>query len=294
MKAEVRKQLETNSLNEGFTHFIQGGYKKPGALWVLLGVGVAVVALYWWLTSVLSARAADSWTKLYMNQAFIGSMADELKNTSAGLATELLAADQDFDRAGMQMQLDAKNAEPSYQAAAEKYAAVAGKANGIPELHLRALVGAAKSNENLGKLEEAIRFYRQAVEVAMKAKLNDHPLLLQSQASLASLDDANGGKAFYNGWPTRLPKSAANRPMEAPTPPPTPKLPDLIDPKATVPASTQPGSFVPPTATVPAATAPNPAPPSQPPAASATVLAATPPANPTSPAKVPTTTAPAK
>lgn len=265
MKAETRKQLETNSLAESMNRLLHGGAKSPSIIWVLLGVAVVVGVLFWWLTSSISARAADAWSRLWIKQnsglaAIAAGGDDELKNTAAALGAELLAADSQFDVAHQMMTFsDAKAAQPSFENAAQKYVAVGNKAASVPEVQLRALAGAAKCYETIGALDQAVNLYKSAVAAGEAAKLDRHPLVEEARKKLALFTGPKSeGREFYAGWPNRLPKPA----MERPDVPPAPKFPDLIDPKASLPAATLPGSFVPPTATTPAASSPNVAPPS--------------------------------
>jgi hypothetical protein len=304
MKAEVRKQLETNTLADQMGRLFKGGGKSASAIWVLLGVAGVVGILYWWLTGTLASRAADAWTRLWMAQqaqaSFLPTPIDrDLINSPAALGAELVAADAKFSAARSPFNVDPQASALFYEEAARAYIDLANRSANVPEVHLRALAGAGKSYESMGQLKAALEFYEALIASARNNNLFDHPLMAEANRKVALLAAAGAGRDFYEGWPQRLPRSVPQVPGAAPTPPPMPSLPALIDPAATTPApgGQEPSPFLPPRATLPASTMPNFVPPAAPtaPAPTTPVPAAPAPTRGAKPAETkPASTSPAR
>jgi hypothetical protein len=283
MKAEERKQLETNELREQLSRLLHTGKKPPSVLWVLIAVGVVVVLGYWWLSGRTALRNADAWERYWKQRALMDAVGGELKGTPAEIAIALDAADAKYEEGFERLFKSPDLAVEELKAASTAYEELSKKISGKPDLQVRALLGAGKASEAMGDLPRAIFFYRAVKQLGEQLNWSEHPLVVDASQRLSKLDgQATSGQAFYQGWPSRLPKAQPLTPPPAPTPPahnplptfpsatpaPTvpqvPPLPEALKPVPTgslLPTSTMPTS--------PAAASPPPAPPASPPAATA-------------------------
>lgn len=283
MKAEERKQLETNELREQLSRLLHAGKKPPSVIWLLLALGVVVVLGYWWLSGRTAARNADAWERYWKQRALMDAVGGELKGTPAEVAIALDAADAKYEEGFERLFKSPDLAVEELKAASTAYEELSKKITGQPDLQLRALIGAGKASEAMGDLPRALFFYRAVKQLGEQLNWREHPVVLDASQRLSKLDgQATSGQAFYQGWPGRLPKAQPLTPPPTPTPPaatplptfpaaattPTvPQVPPL--PEALKPVPT--GSLLP-TPTMPTATAagsPPPAPPVPPPAATA-------------------------
>ncbi len=256
MKAEHRKELETNSLARQLTNFVRYSKKPPSTIWVLLGVVVLLAIAYWWLTGVMTNRAGSSWIALWNWRSVIEQAPKELSGTAADKAMQLLQADSLFNDASQSLMMSPEMAQEKYREASMKYEEVAKAASGQPFMALRALMGAARSAEAQGDLTRAKAFYETALKLAEAENWPDHPLAREARTRSQGIAAANGFMAaFYANWPNRLPKS---KPTDV-TAPPRPTEPDPITPTAPMGTSPDPVTSappIPPPSTAPEATAP--------------------------------------
>lgn len=274
MKAEVRKQLETNDLKDQFNRLLHAGKKPPSVLWLFLVLGVAVAIGFWWLSGRTANRNAEAWERYWKQRALMDAVGADLKGTPAEVAIQLDAADNKFEEGYERLFKSPDLAVEELKAASTAYEELSKQTSGRPDLQLRAYSGAGKAAEAIGDLPRAIQFYQAAKKLGEQAGWSQHPLVLDAAARLARLEgSASLGKEFYQNWPARLPKS---QPIGAPPPVPTPPAAMTLPTFPTTPAPTTPalptlpealkpvatGSLLPtqPAATAPAAGAP-PAPP---------------------------------
>jgi len=243
MKAEVRKQLETNELREQFNRLLHAGKKPPSVLWLFLVLGVAVALGYWWLSSRTANRNAEAWERYWKQRALMDAVGAELKGTPAEVAIQLDAADAKFEEGYERLFKSPDLAVEELRAASTAYEELSKQTAGRPDLQLRAYSGAGKASEACGDLPRAIQFYQAAKKLGEQTGWVHHPLVLDAAARLERLEgNASLGKEFYQRWPARLPKSQpAGGPPPVPTPPAAVTMPTLpTTPAPTTPAPTSP------------------------------------------------------
>lgn len=275
MKAEERKQLETNELREQLSRLLRAGKRPPSVIWLLLALGVVVVLGYWWLSSRTAVRNADAWERYWKQRALMDAVGGELKGTPAEIAIALDAADAKYEEGFERLFKSPDLAVEELKAASTAYEELSKKVTGQPDLQMRALIGAGKASEAMGDLPRAIFFYRAVIKLGEQLNWSEQPFVLDASQRISKLDgQATSGQAFYQGWPGRLPKARPLTPPPTPTPPAAtplstfpaadpapstphvPPLPDALKPVAT-------GSLLP-TATMPTAPAAGAPPPSSP------------------------------
>jgi tetratricopeptide (TPR) repeat protein len=204
MKAEQRKELQTNWLADHLGRWLQTLSSGPstgstivwGVLILVLGGGAA----WWYLYAVPAAqRNAALWTKLDNTSSLDGldtiikenpttpqaRIAEFLKaRTLLRVGLEKLAAAADKDRT------EARN---KVEEAATLYASLAKRPLDSPLLTQEALLGAARANESLGNIEEALAFYDQ-----LRTRFKDSPFGKEAAATYEKLKaNEDAVKAFY-------------------------------------------------------------------------------------------------
>lgn len=299
MKAETRKQLETNELKEQLGRLWQPGKKPPSVLWLFLVLGVVVGVGYWWISSRAADRNAEAWTRFFKSRAVMDAIGGELKGTPAELAVLLDEADAKFEDGFGRLFSNPELALEEMKIASTTYEELSKRTDGHPDLQVRALSGAGKASEAMGDLTRALYFYHAAKKLGEQRGWHQHPLVVDAANRVSRLEgDTASGRAFYTDWPARLPKAQPLGPPPAPpeapplvplptfpadaTPAPTtpvmPPLPDALKPVPTgsllptqpeppTPTETTPAPPAPPapTATAPTPTTPAPTPPPPPP-----------------------------
>ncbi len=266
MKAEHRKELQTNSLSRQLSNLINYSKKPPSTIWMIVGVIVLLAIAYWWLTSMMANRAGSSWIALWNWRNSIENAPKQLAGTAADKALQLLQADSLFDTANENMMLSPQMAQDGYREASAKYEEVAKAVGSQPFMALRANMGAARSAEAMGDIARARTFYEAALKVAESHKWTDHPLALDARQRLQAMEQKGDAVAFYANWPDRLPKSKPTDPKA----PPTPFEPPPLSPTSPTTTAPSTNTFAPPmpstqpTASTPQTSAPMNTAPTQP------------------------------
>jgi tetratricopeptide (TPR) repeat protein len=174
MKAEHRKELQTNVLADHLGKAIQG-IKEGPSRGTMIFVGVVALAgllifVWWYFWS--SSQAADSarWTAWdgLTTPAALDSFAQHKDNqgTTQGRVARfqiarlsLLSGLRDLgSTAGRAAALE------NVRKAAQTYEALANESSDLPLLHGEALLGAGKANEALGEVEKAKGFYKKLAD----------------------------------------------------------------------------------------------------------------------------------
>ncbi|MER3414767.1 MAG: hypothetical protein C4297_00940 [Gemmataceae bacterium] len=211
MKAEVRKELETNVLADRLGLFIDRVKRNRLSLGSIAAVVLALAVVWWWWTSRIATAVTQGWL-VYVaicTSTFEENKAAEELNQLAqqypyrGLTrlVELSEADLLY-RAAVETALDTspQEAKERFRKASQIYEALVQKAKGAPELTTRALLGAARCQEWLGEVERAKFFYEEVVRL-----FPDSPQAGEAKNALNRLGEPGLG-AFYQDWPDRLPR----------------------------------------------------------------------------------------
>jgi hypothetical protein len=239
MKAEHRKELQTNVLADRMGKFLQGASSTSGAVWALLGIVIVVGVAYWWWTTRAANRISAAWIDYWDHRQSAESLEDVMqreKGTAAERAARLSRADFLYDE-GYKALFTAKGpqgAKAHFEEAARIYKELGDNPGDSREVTIRALIGQAKAHESLaslgkeGSLEEARRLYELIHE-----KYGQEPRgpLVQAAEERLEMLKGQGNKealAFYQKWHGSLAR------IEETPKPPEPKAPEKApEPKTT-------------------------------------------------------------
>jgi hypothetical protein len=192
MKAEHRKELQTNALADRMGRLYQGMKSGQGntsaVVWVLIGLTVVTFAGWYWATGT-SADEAQAWVKLYgeTRLADLQKVAADNRGTLPGRTAEFQIA-----RESLQMGLERLCSTQRATAvdlvvqARDKYLKLRNECVDSPLLAQEATLGAAKSEEalvgiprnaddpntSLGDLNRALTYYRDFLD-SLKKTLPD-------------------------------------------------------------------------------------------------------------------------
>lgn len=208
MKAEERKQLETNELAQQVSALLAKTKQSPSMLWVFLGLGLALIVVYYFWTGLKSEQAADAWAYYWNNRLLIDDAREKLKGTSVDLVAQLTWADDKYERAFQSLFVNPDTAKLQFKEASDAYAALAKNTSAANDLIFRSFIGAAKCEEAMGDLERAKFFYGQLLDrFKNDREYNRHPWYEAAAKQKKALEEAGSdAMAFYKNWPTRLPK----------------------------------------------------------------------------------------
>ena len=169
MKAEHRKELETNVLAQKLGEVYEGlrqGPSRSTVIWlIVLGAVVLGVGLFWYFLS--SSRAADSQSWLKLDEAVFPAQLDaRLKESELTGTPQFRIARFKEARVNLSAGLRAQGSNPKaalkrIESARDTYEELAKQSGRVPLLHQEALMGMAKANEALGNYEEARSGYER-------------------------------------------------------------------------------------------------------------------------------------
>lgn len=224
MKAEERHRLAENDLVKGLNQ-ISTGVKRPSNM-ILLMVGLVVVlgVVYWYWSSTAASRVSRAWTQYYEKRDNLEELSASAKSGPAGQAIQLSIADKSFDRGFNRLFIDPASALKEFEQAAKQYEELTTSTSNS-DIQLRALVGAARSNENLGELTRAVGFYDKVLEkFGSSNEWKDHPLVKDAKERKTKLTSADSGLAqLYQSWAAKLKQVTTNPGVQSP--PPFPNIP---------------------------------------------------------------------
>ncbi len=249
MKAEHRKELQTNALADGVGRFIQNvkaGPSRSGLVVVVL-IALLVLAVFGWrhFAAVRRERVSDLWRQVDEVDRQLAAAEDmpsletalkEIDQTAGGHQDTWAGRTLRFQKARTLLRLglerlyaerDRPKALEQVKEAADLYEQLAERSADVPALHQEALMMIAKARESLGDVEAALSKYRelagrypnsaQGKEAAQRVKFLD------------VADNRERADKFYD----EMRKLADNRgkPAETPTlPPPLPPVPSPVKP----------------------------------------------------------------
>jgi tetratricopeptide (TPR) repeat protein len=166
MKAEHRKELETNKLADKIGGFVQSFKEGPSRNAVIYGSLVAVALLlfvvYRWVSSNATANDSArwlSWDQISTREG-LESFASENADTEQGRLARFELARLDLvDGTSKLGGFNKLEAVKSLRRAAESYEKLAGETGNPPQLTQEALLNAAKARESLGDYDQAKQLY---------------------------------------------------------------------------------------------------------------------------------------
>ena len=167
MKAEHRKELETNVLAQQMERAYQGIKQGPScATIVWIGGAAAVIIvflLFRYFLSTSEATASQRWLKLD-EVVFPEQLSDlikdaDLKDTPQGRLARFKEARLNLTQGMRDLGRSPETASKRIEDAVKTYEELAKSRGRVPLLDQEALWGAAKGNEALGEYENAINLY---------------------------------------------------------------------------------------------------------------------------------------
>jgi tetratricopeptide (TPR) repeat protein len=172
MKAEHRKELQTNVLADRLGKAIQGIKEGPSRGTMLLVGGVALVALlafvWWYFWSTSQAAESARWAQWdgLTTPAALDSFAQNKENqgTPQGRLARFQIARLSLLGGLSKLGPDRAAALESIRKAAGLYEGLVNEASDTPLLAQEALLGAGKAHESLGDVEKARGFYQKLAD----------------------------------------------------------------------------------------------------------------------------------
>jgi tetratricopeptide (TPR) repeat protein len=147
-----------------------------------------------------------------------------LKAGPAGQALTLSSADAAYNRAFNALFVNPQQSLKDFTDAAQQYADLSKQASN-PTIQLRALVGAGKSYESAGKIQDAVQYYDSAVtKFGVMNEWKDHPLVKEAREHKDKLAAGDNSLAkLYASWEEKMKQVTTNEPK----PPTLPSVGDL-------------------------------------------------------------------
>ena len=244
MKAEHRKELQTNALADGLGRLLQGMKTGPSrgslVLWGAAAVIVLAVVGWYYFAGVQRDQTSTLWRKVDANDRDLSAAEDLTKVESLLKDIDQTARENEgtpaaralrFQQARALMQLglerlyndaDRKAAVEQLRQAVEVYKALAQRATGVPSLQQEALLMIAKASESLGEVDEALVKYREAARLD---KGSAHGKEADERAKYLEVDENRRRvESFYKEM-AKIAEARAKPPEPTPSLPPLPVTP---------------------------------------------------------------------
>jgi alpha-L-fucosidase len=170
MKAEHRKELQTNVLASSLNRFLQGFKEKPDNKALLLGgfvlLAAVLVVVWWFVRQEWDKSRSALWTEV--NNAGSLQKLDEVVDKNPGTMPGRVARFEKAryllhqgleDLAKKPREERAKTLEEKIAPAGQLYEKLAEETGDFPLLHQEALLGAARAREVQGDIDGAVKFY---------------------------------------------------------------------------------------------------------------------------------------
>jgi tetratricopeptide (TPR) repeat protein len=197
MKAEHRKELQTNVLADRVGRLLQGIKSRPSPTAITIGIlfGLAIlIGIGWWVYRQYShEKQSNAWVQIDEADSVrqLQDIADEKKG---GMPNRIVRFD--LARAKLRHGLmyyyavaERDDALTEIEEAAELYAALADESKDIPILVQEALLGMGKARESLDDLDSAREAYQKLVD-----RYKDSAAGEEAAKRLKALDDSQAVK----------------------------------------------------------------------------------------------------
>jgi tetratricopeptide (TPR) repeat protein len=170
MKAEHRKELQTNALAQQIARLVEGARSKPNTRTLLILGAVALVILLFFGWRYFSGKSTETvsqrWRQLYdaTSVQAIDEVAEQAKGTDPGLVAELRLARIELKDGLSELGSPARHAAAvkKVEGAAAKYEQLAQQTRKLLPVQIQeALLNAGKAQESLGKLDSALGHYEK-------------------------------------------------------------------------------------------------------------------------------------
>jgi hypothetical protein len=221
MKAEERHRLAENDLVKGIRRLTSGPKRPPNILLLMIGLLAIVMIVYWYWSSTASNRVARAWRDYFQNKDNIDAPAS-LRTGPAGQAVILAQADKAYSLAFEALFSSPSQALKDFANVAQQYVDLSKQASNN-DIQIRSLVGAARSYESAGKIEEAKQYYDSVLtKFGGQTDWKDHPLVKEAKEHKEKLATGTGSLAgLYASWQEKMSKVTSSEP----TPPSLPTIP---------------------------------------------------------------------
>ena len=192
MKAEERKELQTNSLvrfvgrlRHGFKGFKGGTSRRAAVIWGIIGLAV-VVFIGWRIIAGISERN-NSQRWLTLDKAGspdeLDNFIDNNKGTVQANVAKLFQARQPLREGLAELYRNYGKAEEQLKQAADRYGELVKPFKNTPILVQECLLGAGKAREGLGELDEALDRYKELV-----SRFKDSPLAKEAAQRIEDIE----------------------------------------------------------------------------------------------------------
>ena len=194
MKAEERKELQTNSLVRFFGR-IKDNFKgtpsrRATVIWGIILLALVVFIAWKFIANANARRNSERWTKL--NTATDADQLKELiaqnKGTMAAHAARLQVARGELEDGLTALYTDPSLAKEKLDSAAESFEDLAKQFKAVPVLVQDCLFSAGLAQEGLGNFDRARELYDD-----LRGRFKDSPLAARA-AELAKEIEGNGGE----------------------------------------------------------------------------------------------------
>ena len=230
MKAEERHRLAENDLVKGLNRLTSSAKRPSNMILFMIGLIVVLGIVYWYWSNTAANRVSRAWIQYYERRDSLEDVPESWRSGPAGHAVQLGIADKLFERGFTRLFLDPQLALKEFEQAAQQYENLS-KVAGNSDIQLRALIGAARSYENLGNIDKALSFYDTALSrFGSNKDWKDHPLVKDAQSHKQQLTSTESSLAtLYQSWASKLKQVSTTpglqKPPEFPGNIPTPPIP---------------------------------------------------------------------
>jgi tetratricopeptide (TPR) repeat protein len=168
MKAEHRKELETNTLADHIGQFVQNLKQGPSRSALVWGTAIAVLILlivaYRWIASNAASNDSGRWLRfdqITSREDLETFLKDNAETEQGRLARFELARLDLVEGLGNLGSLNRADAVKKVQRAADIYEKLSSESGNTPQLTREALLNAAKARESLGEYDKAKQLYQR-------------------------------------------------------------------------------------------------------------------------------------
>jgi tetratricopeptide (TPR) repeat protein len=216
MKAEHRKELETNKLADKIGGFVQSFKEGPSRNAIIYGsvvmAAIVLIVIYRWVSANATATDSTRWLRLEQitSREELETFSNENPDTEQGRLARFQLARIDLVNGLTNLgSINKTDAIKGIRRAAESYEKLVGESASAPQLAQEALLNAAKARESLGEFDQAKQLYgRLARDYPQSLKGKDAAEQLRSlEAAGPVLDELKRLAKDNAGEPVNVPPS---------------------------------------------------------------------------------------
>lgn len=196
MKAEERKELQTNSLARFVTrlkHNLKSGpSRRTTVVWGLILLALFLFIGWRFFSNQAEKRNSARWLKLdtASSPSDLQDLIEANKGTVQAHAARLLVARQDLKDGLADLYNQRKEAEERLKRAATAYEDLIKQFKNTPILVQECLLGAGKAREGLGEMDRALAFYKR-----LQKDFKDSPLTKEAEGRAQGIEEKQAVRA---------------------------------------------------------------------------------------------------